>query len=88
MWIDVAEYDGKIWALSGRSNVNDLLDEGGAWYSTDAGRTWVDSGVTWPATHADGVEATEADGIIMASGNKIIDNVYRLKAKPPPPATP
>ena len=84
MWIDVAEYDGKIWALSGRSEVDQFLDEGGAWYSTDAGRTWLNSGVTWPATHADGVEATPADGIVMASGNKILDNVYRLKAKAVP----
>jgi hypothetical protein len=52
----------------------------GAWYSADAGKTWTHVPAPWPPTHADGVEATEHDGIVMASGNQILTSVYRLKA--------
>ena len=80
MWIDVAEYDGKTWALAGRSLQGLIGDEGGAWYSTDAGVTWHEVSPPWGNTHADGVEATDADGIVYASGNRMQQGVVQLKA--------
>ena len=81
MWMDVVAYDGKVWVLAGRKSdePGGQGDSGGAWCSTDAGKTWAHVPAPWPPTHADGVEATDADGIVMAGGNRVSTNTYRLK---------
>jgi hypothetical protein len=82
MWMDVVVYDGKVWVLAGRHSdiPGGAGDSAGAWWSEDAGKTWTHMPAPWPPTHADGVEATEKGGIVMASGNQILTSVYRLKA--------
>lgn len=80
MWIDTAVYDQKIWALAGRAA--DGLDAGGAYYSTDAGQTWNSTPGPWPPSHADGITATDADGITMASGFGINQGVFQLARNP------
>ena len=82
IWLDVVEYDGKVWVLAGRHSDEQggAGDSAGAWCSADAGKTWTHGPTPWPATHGDGVTATEADGIVMASGNQILSSTYRLKA--------
>lgn len=81
MWMDVVVYDQKVWVLAGRKSdePGGQGDAAGAWYSADAGKTWTHVPAPWPPTHADGVEATQADGIVMASGNQILTSTYRLK---------
>jgi hypothetical protein len=81
MWIDVTTYDGKVWVLAGRKSDEPGApgDQSGAWWSADAGKTWTHVDAPWPATHADGVTATNADGIVMAGGNQIASSTYRLK---------
>jgi hypothetical protein len=83
MWIDAVVYDGKVWVLAGRKS--DVYggegDSTGAWWSADAGKTWTHVDAPWPATHADGVTATEQDGIVMASGNQVFGKVFRLKGE-------
>jgi hypothetical protein len=81
MWLDAVVYDGKVWVLAGRKSDEPGAagDSTGAWYSADAGKTWTHVPAPWPATHADGVTATDADGIVMASGNQIATSTYRLK---------
>ena len=82
MWMDVVVYDGKVWVLAGRhSDIPVGGDSSGAWYSSDAGKTWTHVQAPWPPTHADGVEATEKDGIVMAGGNQIASSTYRLKVE-------
>lgn len=83
MWIDVVVYDDKVWVLAGRKSDEPLPggDSSGAWWSADAGKTWNYVKAPWPTTHADGVTATEKDGIVMAGGNGIATSTYRLKAE-------
>lgn len=83
MWLDATVYDEKVWVLAGRKSDEPgaLGDSSGAWYSSDAGKTWTKIDAPWPATHADGVESTPADGIVMASGNQILNRTFRLKAE-------
>ncbi len=77
MWVDTAVYDDKIWVIAGRDT--DSTDKGDAWYSRDAGRTWTEVAAPWPPTHADGVCATVADGIVMVSGYGFGECAYTLK---------
>jgi len=81
MWIDVVVYDDKVWVLAGRKSDEPGAagDWSGAWYSADAGKTWTHVPAPWPPTHADGVTATETDGIVMAAGNQIGMSTYRLR---------
>jgi hypothetical protein len=85
MWIDVCVYDNKVWVLAGRATDDPLPagDSSGAWWSADAGKSWTYVKAPWPTTHADGVTATDADGIVMASGNGISTHTYRLKLENP-----
>lgn len=83
MWMDVVVYDRKVWVLAGRKSDEPGAqgDSSGAWYSVDAGKSWTHVAAPWPPTHADGVEATDAGGIVMASGNQVLLSTYRLKRK-------
>ena len=83
MWIDVVVYDDKVWVLAGRKSDEPGApgDSSGAWWSADAGKSWTYVQAPWPPTHADGVTATDADGIVMAGGNQIASSTYRLKAE-------
>jgi hypothetical protein len=81
MWLDATVYDDKIWVLAGRQSdePGGQGDHAGAWCSADAGKTWTHVTAPWPATHADGIAATDVDGIVMAGGNQILSSTYRLK---------
>jgi hypothetical protein len=81
IWMDTVVYDDKVWILAGRKSDEPGApgDDAGAWWSADAGKTWTHVKTPWVATHADGVWASDADGIVMASGNQILMNTYRLK---------
>ncbi|HVH46112.1 MAG TPA: hypothetical protein VM925_27370 [Labilithrix sp.] len=87
MWIDAVNYDGKAWILAGRSGDDDPSQEiRGAWFTEDTGRTWTYTQAPWPGSHADGVEATPEDGIVMASGAKTSTSTFRLKGVTAPDA--
>jgi hypothetical protein len=54
-------------------------DMADCWYSADLGVTWVPHPAPWPATHADGIEATDDLGIAMASGYGMSQSSFRLR---------
>ncbi len=78
VWNATAVYDGKIWKLTGNAGTN-IVDT--CWWSEDGGANWTQiDPPLWGVSHADAVCVTDADGIVLASGNLQEGNVYTLKA--------
>lgn len=76
-WIATAEFDDRIWALTGfhRESYTNL---GGCFCSDDFGRSWSSVDAPWTGSHADGVAETPS-GIVLASGRLQDRNVYRVE---------
>jgi len=71
----VAAYDDRLWSTTGAGGAN--LE--GCSSSQDYGQTWVEHTPPWGASHADGITATEEDGITVATGNLQGQNVFSMK---------